>query len=85
MAENNWPPSHAPPPGATPCSIMATCTVSGDAVCVLNLERGELTLTIPKFFAQPKIQIAATELYFSCRALGSESAVQKGHLDIRVL
>jgi hypothetical protein len=24
MAENSWPPSQAPPPGATPCSMMAT-------------------------------------------------------------
>ena len=26
MAENSCPPSHAPPPGATPCSISATFT-----------------------------------------------------------
>lgn len=26
MPEKSWPPSHAPPPGATPCSIRATCT-----------------------------------------------------------
>ena len=25
MALNSCPPSHAPPPGATPCSMMATC------------------------------------------------------------
>ena len=27
MAEKSWPPSHAPPPGATPCSTIATCTL----------------------------------------------------------
>ena len=26
MAEKSWPPSQAPPPGATPCSISATFT-----------------------------------------------------------
>ena len=70
-AEKSWPPSHAPPPGATPCSMMATLT-SGclDSSYALLLKAPSVTPP-----AIQRVRGAAPTIYIAGPALLSRIAV----------